>query len=82
MIFVVFDENHPFNGNTPVKRPGVGLRNAGGGRAFGVVLGAVSALTSTRAVFEGTWLLQRDTYEHYQLSGASSAKAGLQVSPW
>jgi hypothetical protein len=47
-----------------------------------VVLGAVSALTSTRAVFEGTWLLQRDTYEHYQLSGASSAKAGLQVSPW
>jgi hypothetical protein len=38
---------------------------------------AVSVLASARAVFEGTRLWQRDMYEHYQVGGASPAKAGL-----
>jgi hypothetical protein len=37
----------------------------------------VSALSSARAVFEQTWLWQRDMYEHYQLGNGEPAKATL-----
>jgi hypothetical protein len=38
---------------------------------------ALSALASARAVFDATWLWQRDMYEHYQLGGGSPTKAAL-----